>query len=198
MRFLWLLKCCIRAMGHSRSAHGHHLISGLTQGLCVCLYFNESHIFSDFLHWCSIFNTCNFPWSCNYTITYKIISVTHRCIGFFIINISHITLAVFFSFLTWLGFEMTKIRICWQQPLLSPSFPLSLFLSHSVTLPFLVPCDSQLAHLWWVWWPPPPFSRISFLPSLFSFTLLSFLLCSIFLFYPPSYHFYSALLLSLP
>lgn len=34
------------------------------------------------------------------------------------------------SFLTWLGFEMTKIRMCWQQPLLSPSF-LSLFLAHT-------------------------------------------------------------------
>lgn len=102
---------------------------------------------------------------------------------------------IFFSFLTWLGFEMTKIRMCWQHPLLSPSFPLSLFLSHTQllsTLPFLLPCDSQLAHLWWVWWHPPLVSHLfpsqSFLLYSFIFplalhlsllpSLLSFLLCS--------------------
>lgn len=199
MRFLWHVKCCVRAMGHSKSTHGHHLISGLTQGLCVCLYLNESHIFPDFLHWRSIFNTCNFLWSCNSTITYEIISVTHRCTGFFIINISHITLARFFFFFLDLvriwDDKNTYVLAAATAFSLLPA--LSLPLSHSVTLPFLLPCDSQLAHLWWVWW-PTPLSHISFLCNLFSFTLLSFLLRSIFLFYPPSYHFYCALLLSLP
>lgn len=106
---------------------------------------------------------------------------------------------IFFSFLTWLGFEMTKIRMCWQHPLLSPSFPLSLFLSHTQllsTLPFLLVILSLLTFDEFD--DTPPLSHISFLLNLFFFTLLSFLLRSIFLFYPPSYHFYSALLLSLP
>lgn len=63
--------------------------------LCLSLFKWKSH----FPRFSSLtFHFCNFLWSCNSTITYEIISVTHRCTGFFIINISHITLARFFFF----------------------------------------------------------------------------------------------------
>lgn len=193
MRFLWHVKCCVRAMGHSRSAHGHHLISGLTQGLCVCLYLNESHIFPDFPHWRSIFNTCNFLWSCNYTITYKIISVTHRCTGFFIINISHITLAHFFLFLDLVRIwddKNTYVLAASTAFALLPALSLPLTLSYS-------PFSSSLwfsacSPLMSLMTPPPFVSHLfpsqSFLLYSFIFplalhlsllpSLLSFLLCS--------------------
>lgn len=153
--------------------------------------------FPDFFHCRSIFNTCNFLWSCNYTITYKINSVTHRCTGFFIIDISHITLAPFFSFLTWLGLGQKYVCVgsnhCFLSlfPALSSSHTQSLSLFFFFVILSLLTFDEFDD-------PPPPLSLISFLLNLFSFTLLSFLLCFISLFYPPSYHFYSALLLSLP
>lgn len=190
MRFLWHVKCCVRAMGHSRSAHGHHLISGLTQGLCVCLYLNESHNFPDFPHWRSIFNTCNFLWSCNYTITYKIISVTHRCTGFFIINISHITLAHFFLFLDLVRIwddKNTYVLAASTAFALLPALSLPLTLSYS---PFSSSLWFSACSLLMSLMTPPPLCLASFSFSIFSPLLFYLSSCA------PSFSFTLPLIIS--
>lgn len=199
LRFLWHVNCCVWAMGHSRITHGRDLISGLNQGRSVFLYLicrkKMRVTFSQILVTDGPFliHVISFEVVITPLLTRLILSHTDaRASPLLIFRTS---LWLFFSFLTWLGFSADKNMYVLAATTACSLSPLSLSLAHSLSL-FLFLIFHSL--LFFDEFDDPPLSCISFLLSLFSFTLLSFLLHPISVFHPPSYHFYSALPLSLP